>query len=59
MAGVDSNNYDFWNRKRKLITLQMVLIDDVAPLTVDRKVWTREWQFSEWQSKIRLSLVSI
>ena len=59
MAGVDAGNYDLSNRKRKLITLQMMLMDDEAPLTVDRKVWTREWQFSEWQSKIRLSLVSI
>ena len=44
MLGVDASNSDLWNRKRKLITLQMMLIDDETPLTVDgRKVWTCEW----------------
>ena len=36
MAGVDAGNYDLSNRKRKLITLQMMLIDDEAPLTDGR-----------------------
>ena len=44
MLGVDASNSDLWNRKRKLITLQMMLIDDKTPLTVNRrKVWTCEW----------------
>ena len=43
MAGVDASNYDHWNRKRKLITLLTMLVDDESPLTVDRQIWTREW----------------